>query len=86
MRNLFLCLLCALALCSVAAAAEGGAPGEVSVDTGGMPQTPAGSGAHPLCWIDIQAKDVAVAQKFYGDVFGWTFFEEENSANYVMAR
>lgn len=28
---------------------------------------------HTVTWWEIQVSDAAVAQKFYGEVFGWTF-------------
>lgn len=40
------------------------------MDTG-MPQAPAGSGTHPICWLEIQARDMDVSRRFYGEVFGW---------------
>jgi predicted enzyme related to lactoylglutathione lyase len=43
------------------------------MDGGGMPQAPAGKGTHPICWFEIEAKDMAAATQFYGQVFGWTF-------------
>jgi predicted enzyme related to lactoylglutathione lyase len=78
-------LLCAIALSGpqLAAAAEGGAPGEDVMDEGGMPQAPAGSGEHPFCWIDIQARDMEASKKFYGDVFGWTF-QDYGMPDYIM--
>lgn len=75
MRIFWLALLSILLLSAVnvAAAAEGGAPGEVDMDAGVMPQTPAGNGEHPLCWLEIAAKDIDASKAFYGQLFGWTF-------------
>ena len=33
------------------------------------------------CWNELVTEDPEVAQKFYGDLFGWTFEKEENSEN-----
>jgi predicted enzyme related to lactoylglutathione lyase len=83
MRIVLLGLLCVVALGSMAAAAEGGAPGEAAMDGGGMPQAPAGNGTHPICWFEIQAKDMEAARKFYGGVFGWEI-TEFGRPDYVM--
>lgn len=37
----------------------------------GMPETPKGSGEHPLVWFDISAPDLAASKEFYSSVFGW---------------
>ena len=29
-----------------------------------------------FCWLDLAARDVALAREFYGAAFGWTFTEE----------
>jgi uncharacterized protein len=85
MRNVMFVVLCALALApAVAAAAEGGAPEEAVMDGGGMPQVQPGDGSHPLCWLEIQAKDIEASRKFYGELFGWTFQEFEAMPGYVM--
>jgi predicted enzyme related to lactoylglutathione lyase len=79
-------LLCAVLMAGglqMAAAAEGGAPGEDAMDGGGMPQAPAGKGTHPICWLEIQAKDMAASRKFYGEVFGWEITEFDRP-DYVM--
>lgn len=77
MRLLMLGLLSTLLLggAQVARAADSGAPGAETPqeDTMGMPQVAPGNGSHPFCWMDIQAKDMQAAQKFYGELFGWSF-------------
>jgi predicted enzyme related to lactoylglutathione lyase len=84
MRNVMLGLLSLLLLScpQLAAAAEGGAPREDAMDTGGMPQTPAGSGAHPLCWLEIAAGDKDASKKFYSELFGWQF--DDSMPGYLM--
>lgn len=79
MRNMLLALLGALLLGGagltsgdMAAAAEDGAPVEETMDQGGMPQAPAGRGTHPICWFEIEARDMEASRKFYSEVFGWT--------------
>jgi uncharacterized protein len=42
----------------------------------------AGGQLHPLCWIDIQARDIAASQRFYETVFGWSFMGME--PDYLM--
>lgn len=38
------------------------------------------------CWVDASFPDVAAAQSFYGDLFGWTFTEgEEKFGGYAQA-
>src|SRR5687768_186875 len=37
-------------------------------------------------WIDVEAPDLAVAQGFYGELFGWTFETVTPPAPDVIAR
>ncbi|BDD73930.1 hydrolase [Streptomyces anthocyanicus] len=32
------------------------------------------------CWVDAQLSDVEAGRRFYGELFGWTFQEEEGEA------
>ncbi|MCC7479416.1 VOC family protein [bacterium] len=45
------------------------------MDASAMPQAPAGSGEHPLCWLEIAARDLEASKAFYGQLFGWNFDE-----------
>lgn len=40
------------------------------------------------CWIDLATTDTAAAKRFYGDVLGWTFEDQEADGQiiYAMAR
>lgn len=38
------------------------------------------------CWVDLSVPDVAAAQRFYGDVFGWSFVDTgEEFGHYAIA-
>jgi predicted enzyme related to lactoylglutathione lyase len=55
---------------NVSAAGEPAAQ-EATMDTPGVPQVPAGSAEHPVCWLEIVTNDVAKSQAFYSGLFGW---------------
>lgn len=39
------------------------------------------------CWADISLPDLAAGQRFYGELFGWTFEDQgEQFGHYTMAR
>src|SRR4030095_118599 len=38
------------------------------------------------CWVDVEEADVQEAARFYGVLFGWTFFESEPKLRYLIAR
>lgn len=39
------------------------------------------------CWADLNTPDLAGAQRFYGDLLGWTFDEgDPEMGHYSMAR
>ncbi|MCC7479415.1 hypothetical protein IT575_13305 [bacterium] len=75
MRVFLLALLSILLLSAgnVAAAVEDGAPAEDSMGTQGVPQAPEGKGTHPICWLELQARDMQASRDFYSTVFGWAF-------------
>jgi predicted enzyme related to lactoylglutathione lyase len=58
----------------------------------GMSQAPAAPAADRIeagrfVWRDLMTKDVAVARKFYGELFGWHFKDERRGDRpYVLAR
>jgi predicted enzyme related to lactoylglutathione lyase len=40
-----------------------------------------------FCWVELQARDLAAAQAFYGPLLGWTFEEMPMpSGKYVIAK
>jgi predicted enzyme related to lactoylglutathione lyase len=38
------------------------------------------------CWVDVEVVDVEEAARFYGVLFGWTFFEVERKPRYLIAQ
>ncbi|MFI1165816.1 VOC family protein [Streptomyces sp. NPDC020801] len=38
------------------------------------------------CWVDAQLPDVEAGKRFYGELFGWTFEQEEAYGGFVLAR
>ena len=61
----------ALAADSKVVAAGQPAAQEETMDTPGAPKVPAGSGEHPVCWLEIVTNDVAKSRAFYSELFGW---------------
>jgi predicted enzyme related to lactoylglutathione lyase len=39
------------------------------------------SGVNGIAWFEIATDQPAVAERFYGDVFGWTFANDTDSTN-----
>jgi predicted enzyme related to lactoylglutathione lyase len=39
------------------------------------------------CWADVMLPDLAAGRRFYGELFGWTFEDQgESAGNYTIAR
>jgi len=36
-----------------------------------------------FCWLDLAARDVTVAQRFYAETFGWGFVEEQANGGHL---
>jgi predicted enzyme related to lactoylglutathione lyase len=51
----------------------GAAQEEEMADSMKMPEMPKGSGENNIGWMELTTKDAAGFQKFYGELFGWSF-------------